>query len=223
MSPSDGLAYITPKFDPTDPIVARCIEMRPSLWTVFFNILQQWGQANQWRQNDPTHASVAEVVAEIINITDKAVFAGCGMIGDVKYIAREPAPFELVCNGMIYNRVDYPDLYAVLNPVYIIDADQFITPDLFDEFIMGGDESEVGDTGGTDTVTLTVGNLPAHHHSYEKIVPTLTDPGVTPSVIGIEDINTEDTGDTGSGEAFSIINPYHKLIPVIVATYPQAG
>lgn len=202
-------------------MVCHSITMRPSLWTVFWYRMQEWAEDRQWRQDDPAHATVQEVISEIQAATDQAIFWGCTMIGDVKYIAREPAPFELICNGMIYNRVDWPNLYAVLPAAYIIDADQFVTPDLLDVFIMGGDEA--GDTGGSDEVTLTVEQLPAHSHSYDKIAATVIDPGVAPSVIGIDDINTEQTGETGGGEPINIINPYHTLVPVIVAGYPVAG
>lgn len=37
----------------------------------------------------------------------------------------------LPCTGLIYNRVDWPDLYAFLPAFYIVDADSFKTPSLY--------------------------------------------------------------------------------------------
>jgi len=51
------------------------------------------------------------------------------MIGSILLYARATAPAgTLLCDGTIYNRVDYPALYAVLAPQFIIDANTFITP-----------------------------------------------------------------------------------------------
>lgn len=81
--------YDTPIFSPSDPLVCRTITLRPQLWAVVFNELQRLGEKWLWQQVDITHATVAEVTAEVINATDKAVFAGCLMIGEVKYIATD--------------------------------------------------------------------------------------------------------------------------------------
>lgn len=143
------------------------------------------------------------------------------MLGDVKWVARAAASFELVCDGSTYLRVDYPDLYAVLDPAYILDADNFVVPDLMDRFALGSDTT--GIEGGLDEITLTVAQLPAHAHVTERIIPTVSPAGEIGGVIVIDDINTEPTELTGDGDPVSIINPYHTLRPVIIAAYPTAG
>lgn len=62
-----------------------------------------------------------------------------------------------ICNGGVY---------------YSENAKKNITtPNLLDKFIVGaGDAYEVGDTGGLNTVTLSISEMPSHDH-------TLTDPG----------------------------------------------
>ena len=40
------------------------------------------------------------------------------------------------------------------------------TPNLVDRFIYGSNTSDIGQSGGSSSVTLTVGNLPAHNHLY---------------------------------------------------------
>lgn len=143
------------------------------------------------------------------------------MLGDVKWVARSPASFELLCDGAVYDRVDYPNLYAVLDAAYIVDADTFRVPDLIDRFPLGSDTT--GAEGGTDEITITVAQLPAHTHQYDKITATFIDAGIAPGVIGIDDINSEPTSSTGDGDPINILNPYHTLRPVILAAYPTAG
>lgn len=206
-------------FDPSDPLVCHSLQLRPSLWAVVFNTLQQLGAEWSWRQDDPASATVKEVIDEINKATDQAVFWGCMMVGDIKWIVRAPQAFELVCDGSVYDRVDYPALYAVIDPAYILDADTFKVPDLMDRFPLGSDTT--GLEGGNDEITLTVAQLPSHAHTYDKITATFIDPGVAPSVIGIDDINSEGTGLTGDGDPVSIINPYHTVRPVIMASYPE--
>lgn len=41
------------------------------------------------------------------------------------------------------------------------------TPDLRDRFVLGtGETGEIGETGGNHSITLTIGQLPAHGHSF---------------------------------------------------------
>lgn len=201
--------------------MCHSIQLRPSLWAVVFNTLQQLGAEWSWRQDDPTSATVQEVIAEINKATDRAIFAGCTMLGDVKWIARATADFELLCDGSTYDRVDYPDLYAVLDAAYIVDADTFVVPDLMDRFALGSDTT--GIEGGDDEITLTVGQLPAHAHTDTITGITAADPlvGVPLPVASVATPSA--TGLTGNGDPISIINPYHTLRPVIMAAYPTAG
>jgi len=43
----------------------------------------------------------------------------------------------LICDGETYLRTNYPLLYAVLDPAFIIDADTFVTPDLRNLVVVG--------------------------------------------------------------------------------------
>ena len=53
------------------------------------------------------------------------------------------------------------------------------TPDLRDRFVVGaGQTYAVGDTGGANTVALSIANLPAHNHSASSTsTSTVNDPG----------------------------------------------
>ena len=56
----------------------------------------------------------------------------------------------------------------------------FVTPNFTDRFIVqAGGNYEVGDTGGSDTVTLTIPQLPAHNHGVTDAghIHQINDPG----------------------------------------------
>lgn len=210
--------YPTPVFSPTDPILCRSLSLRPSLWAVVFDTLQRLGEPYSWIQDNPAAATPGEVALEIEQATDKAVFQGCAMIGDIVITTRDPASWELVCDGSVYNRVDYPDLYAVINPAFIIDADTFAVPDAADRFIFIG--AGIGDVGGESAVTLTIAEMPAHDH-FEQ------DPGSVNAQAGAGAVALADpglpstTGSTGGGGAHNNMPPYITLTAVIIARYPD--
>ena len=101
------------------------------------------------------------------------------------------------------------------------------TPDLRGKFIMGkSSASESDGTGGSSTVSLSVGNLPAHSHMYagddqvsyihdgnynagDNVVSRPGNYDATSSTKGSGTIYK--TSNTGSGQSFSILPPYYKL------------
>lgn len=97
------------------------------------------------------------------------------------------------------------------------------TPNLKDRFILGTTDltasgTGVKSTGGASTVTLSVGNLPAHTHNFS--VGTV---GYVAAYNGSAEATrapdngrnngtqTQGTGSTGSGNAFSIMPPFYRL------------
>lgn len=77
----------------------------------------------------------------------------------------------LLCDGSTYLRVDYPSLYAVLDSAFIIDADNFIVPDLRGRVVLGvglaasGTTYPVNGNGGSEQVGLVTNQMPSHTHT----------------------------------------------------------
>lgn len=90
-----------------------------------------------------------------------------GLIGAIiPHVLADIGDFEaLDCDGSSYLREDYPELYSVIDPALIIDADTFRVPNLSGKFPIGKSEDyDIGDTGGEAEVTLTIPQLPSHTH-----------------------------------------------------------
>lgn len=161
-------------------------------------------------------------------IDDMAVRRCVLTIGDVYQTARSSLPsWALACDGATYNRVDYPDLYAALDAVYIVDADTFTVPDLRDRVPVGsGSSYGVGDEGGEADHTLTVSEMPSHNHSYEYHIHAT---GLDVEGAGVPDLSSSPplpaffptTGNKGGDQPHNNMQPYHALRFAIIASEPM--
>ena len=90
------------------------------------------------------------------------------------------------------------------------------TPNLSGRFVVGYDASnsdyDVNDTGGSESVTLTVNQIPAHTHNINLAVRAFYQ---EPRNFGVgtdgSANNSEDTGSTGGGQAHENRPPYYAL------------
>lgn len=126
----------------------------------------------------------------------------------------------LPCDGGIYNRDDYPQLYDALDPVYILSGTQFRVPDMRDRVPVGTDNNyTLDDSGGVDSVVLTEAQLPAHSHSYNQYTFGIDIESVgvpDPTGVGQPTI-PQNTSAAGSNEAHENRMPYRAVKFAIIA------
>lgn len=135
----------------------------------------------------------------------------------------------LKANGQIISRTVYADLFNVIGTVYGggDGSTTFAVPDLRGRSTFGIDgvstatrivtpPLQIGGTGGSETHTLTIGQIPAHTHKYEK--------SITGNLIGSGGGDRTyppgpeiDTGSAGNGEPHNNMPPYMLIQKLIYA------
>lgn len=166
---------------------------------------------------------------------------GCSMIpiGSMVMWFDDTIPDMWVAMGASLSKATYPELFDIFGYTFGGGGDTFVLPTMAGHSPYGaGADVSLGDTGGSDTRTLNIGNLPAHNHD-------VTDPGHTHNVAhrsggtaggnavlvaGAANIaetplqkvtSSATTGistqNTGSGNPFSILHPVRGVIFIIYA------
>lgn len=122
------------------------------------------------------------------------------LIGSVFPWLSTPPDGWLLLDGSTHAEDDYPELFAVLDDSLKSGSD-FTLPDISDTFPFGVQvKADAGSLTGSNTLNLTVGQLPAHTHTYTP--PVLTVDAETPTVpIPTAGIGSPiATGSTGDGD-----------------------
>lgn len=126
----------------------------------------------------------------------------------------------LPCDGGVYNKDDYPLLYDALDSAFIISGTQFTVPDMRDKFLVGSGASyDIDDSGGSDSVALSLSEIPAHTHTYQQYTFGIDIESVgvpDPTGVGQPSI-PQSTSSVGSGNAHENRPQYRSLPFVIVA------
>lgn len=217
------MPYLTPDF--AAGVNTRLLSIPAYLVPAFNGALIELSHEYNWEEFGDTTPS--ECAAACAGIVDNWYVNMIGMV--IPNVCSSIPDFCLLCDGSVYNRVDYPLLYAALDAAYIIDADTFSVPDLVDRFVMGADDNNA-DQGGAATVTLGESEIPSHTHSdaghthSETIaVNGLSFAGdLTPITVGVGTPGVTGSGSaniqaTGGGGAHENLPPYEKITWVIVA------
>jgi len=128
----------------------------------------------------------------------------------------------LYCDGAQHAKSDYPDLAALLDPIYIVNASTFITPDLRGRTVLGSgtgtglSSREIGQTGGEETHALSVPEMPSHQHGLFLGTGLAVAPGElpikTPAFLPLDATDV-----TGSSIAHNNMQPFHVLKYAIIA------
>lgn len=156
------------------------------------------------------------------------------LIGIIMPYATADAPLgTLPCDGSTYLREDFPLLYAALDAVFIVNADEFVTPLIQpgNTIIQSGISPttgalfDMGTVGGQENHTMNEAELVPHTHTDLGHQHTYQPPGATivavapgeapvlipsllPSLTGVASANIQSTG---LGEPLPTMSPYTAL------------
>lgn len=158
-------------------------------------------------------------------------------IGEIKILAFDWAPKSyMLCAGQLLPISSNAALFSLLGTIYGGDGrTTFALPDLRGRMPLGQNLNggqPIGQVAGSNNVTLQTGNLPAHGHAATGInvnIPVATGGGDTDLPNGAYLAQSQgdfyssaptsgsnygalavsgQTGQTGSGTSFSVMNPY---------------
>lgn len=158
-------------------------------------------------------------------------------LGEVAWRASSTAPNAswVKANGQAISRTTYADLYALIGDTFGSGdgSTTFNVPNLEDKTLRGQSTNfALGATGGSDDVTLSVNNLPAHTHDGANLssdgsinlsntagTDTTTVQAGNGTTDGTLTTSTSITGSTDNnttlGTAVDITTPYLSLVPFI--------
>lgn len=124
------MPFITPKTLPSEFVCRRVRIPENSEWLEIVNgALYELIQARNFEQIDESDLTPEQTAEVFQGMFFEYLESEVCMIGSLMlYATTAPPDRTLPCDGNSYLRVDYPKLYAVLSSQYIIDSDNFRTP-----------------------------------------------------------------------------------------------
>lgn len=183
-------------------------------------MLEEAARPWNWYQDDPTHATVKQVIGELTQARTVLEKGPAMYIGEIREFATaDPPEGWLRCNGALVADVDYPLLGAVIHAGYREDSDHFLLPDRTVRYGMDG--VYPGMQGGEQSHTMTTDELVPHSHTESAAIELPNAAGAVPiataqAVPGV-------TGSAGLGVPFNVLNPYEGTQFYIRAAWPTAG
>lgn len=165
-------------------------------------LMPHFGDAITKLTNEETWKEVGDTVADVLAACKDSVETWYSdmLIGSVTTWLSTPPDGWLLLDGSTHAQDDYPELFAVLDDALKSGTD-FTLPDASDSFPYGVQvKADAGQIAGSNTLNLTVGQLPSHNHTY--IPPVLTATAETP-VVPVPSVAvgaSTATGLTGDGD-----------------------
>lgn len=218
--------WLTPSSLPTaTAMVAVFIPADIEWWYPLAGALMDLGSPNQWEQVDPSNLTPQETASAYDQMWLKLTRGENMHIGTIiPYPSDTLPPGWLLCDGSQVLQASYPRLYEIVGATFgSADAGYFRLPNLQNRFIAGaGDDYSIADTGGQNTHTLTVNEMPSHDHSEHEHAPSVlvVFPGEGVAA-GADPLIETTTGSRGGGEAHENRPPYMALNWCIVGDWPS--
>lgn len=209
----DGIGRHTPQLSGNK--IVRALSIDDALISHVSDAIAQLTISTNWVEIED---SIPDVIAECFDSLDSWYLSDM-LIGQVSTFLGALPSFWLPLIGNTYDRVDYPELWEVLDAQYK-DSTTFTLPDLSDLFLVhsGTGTYSLGDSGGVDEHTLVESEIPGHTHTYTPPqlsvdIRSVGAPTVTAAAIG----PPTPTGSTGGDGAHENRPPYYALMMGVFA------
>jgi microcystin-dependent protein len=104
-----------------------------------------------------------EICAMIAQLESDIMTSAVGTV--LPWAASALPGWGLLCDGTVYLKADYPELWAALGDDWEQSGTEFFVPDLVNRVVVGaGDDYSMAEEVGSATVILTEGQMPSHQH-----------------------------------------------------------
>ena len=130
----------------------------------------------------------------------------------------------LLCDGAEYLRTEYSELFAAIGTIYGSGdgSTTFNVPNLQTRVPVGsGENYELGSTGGEESHTLTVDEMPSHRHTINRGTSQNSYFGVTSLEVQDPEYSTT-TNPAGGDQPHNNMQPY-TVVNYIIATGKNTG
>ena len=144
----------------------------------------------------------------------------CVGIGQIVSQFETEAPYGwLVCDGSEAPQAEYPELYALWGDRFgAASAGNFKLPDMRGKVLSGSTSTvQPGNTGGNNSVSLGVDNLPPHSHTVHGHTGTLLTGELPGPVATVALPLMESTGVTGASLPVDVTNEFMAVVYVVRA------
>ena len=156
-----------------------------------------------------TYDSAATAYIIVGPLPSQYTTTGDSFPGEIRGYAGTSDPSGwFICDGRSLSTSTYSALYSVIGYAYGGSGGSFNIPDFRDRVVVGkGSTFALGDTGGELTHTLTVAEMPAHTHTYDR--PSIS--GGTQgagSNASLPVVSAGAVGSAGTNGAHNNVQPY---------------
>ena len=131
------------------------------------------------------------------------------------FAAATPPSGWLTCDGSAVSRSTYSDLFSTIGTTYGAGdgSSTFNLPDFGGRGPIGYKSNNakfdaLNETGGAETHTLTVDEIPGHTHTYDKLDGGAHSDAGSGATTDYSSSNSRTSGSTGGGQAHNILDPY---------------
>lgn len=198
----------------------------PDIVAAVYDVLAYLAQPNIWRSSaNVDERQMQFLISEMIDsMAEECPPEVVSMLGTIVPYISASAPIDtLPCNGSQHLRVDYPDLYAILDSAFIVDANNFKTPDLRGRAAIGAGAGAgltaraVGALVGTETHVLDLIQIPAHSHQLSQVQTAGGTSTANTYSRGTHQAAAQNTTSQGGGLAHNNMQPSLALNYCVVA------
>lgn len=188
----------------------RTVVLSPFSFALCLSIVGSAPEIFYWREMDESER------IEAVDLLAKAEseLMSNPTLGWVVPISGSVPDNMLECDGSVHLRVDYLELWEVLDVAFKVDSDTFRLPNLSRRTVFGGGgDWHTGDIGGEESHALSVDEIPQHSHTYTSpIVGDLDfeEVGIPQPATAINPI-PQNTSVVGGGQHHNNMPPYQIL------------